>query len=92
MQKFKRLKLWLVIGMGVLPFTPLPMAVQVAVAVGIVVLLMALSAMARNPGTVREGGSVEVSPSPGRADKGHDKGHDDGPADGSDPGGDGGAD
>ena len=66
MQKFKRLKLWLVIGMGVLPFTPLPMAVQVALAVGIVVLLMALSAMARNPGTVRDG-AQEVSPPSARA-------------------------
>ena len=51
-QRFKRSRLWLIIGLGVIPFTGLPMAAQVGLAVGVVVLLMALSSVARNPGTL----------------------------------------
>lgn len=51
MQRFKAARVWLVIGLGVIPFTPFPMAVQVGLAVADAVLLMALSAIARNPGT-----------------------------------------
>ncbi|MCW1919821.1 hypothetical protein NX862_13755 [Rhodobacter sp. KR11] len=59
MQRFKRLRLGMIVGLGVVPFTGLPMAVQVGLAVGLVVLAMALSAVARNPGTLPAEGTPD---------------------------------
>lgn len=50
-KRFKTVRLWLMIGLGLIPFTGLPLPVQVGLAVGNVVLMMILSAIARNPGT-----------------------------------------
>ena len=51
MQRLKRTRLALIIFLGLIPLTPLPMAVQVGLAVADVVLLMILSRIARDPGT-----------------------------------------
>lgn len=55
MHRFKRARLALFPCLAAVPFLPVPLAVQVGLTVLVLALMVALSRIARNPGTVDPG-------------------------------------